>query len=212
MSAPDRSWDGYFIAFCGIDGSGKTTQLHRVEDLLTQSGSVLCTRQPTDLYRQDSAVRQLLNLEKVDQEIVRELALFSAFDRLRHLRTVVYPRLAVGDAVLTDRYVYSTYSYFMARGVHDLDWLKSINRHAPEPDLVFYLDVPPDVAATRIIARDGASCKREEIDMDRMAAVRSIFLSQPWGKSNRFHVLDGTMPPDVVTKSICEIVTKSDPR
>jgi hypothetical protein len=49
----ERAWAGYVVASCGIDGSGKTTQLRCVEKMLRRGGEdVLCTRQPTDPYRQ----------------------------------------------------------------------------------------------------------------------------------------------------------------
>jgi dTMP kinase len=49
-----RDWSGYFVAVCGIDGSGKTTQVGVAHDYpLSTAPSVLLTEQPTDLYRND---------------------------------------------------------------------------------------------------------------------------------------------------------------
>jgi dTMP kinase len=194
---------GRLIAVCGIDGSGKTTQIERLRHHLDSRGvPLLTTRQPTDRYRRDVVVRSALDLDVSFEEVGEELALLSAFDRARHLREEVLPELARGTCVITDRYVYSTYAYFVARGVRDLTWLMSINRAVPEPDVTLYLDVPPDVAVTRILARDGASQKREELDTSRMARVREIFLSQPWGRSERFRVVDATLGPDEVWQQI----------
>lgn len=204
---------GYLVAVCGIDGSGKSTQIASVVEHLGRRGPVVSTRQPTDLYRQDPLVRSMLDLDVEDREIaVPELALFAAFDRVRHVRTTVLPALRVGSAVVSDRYVYSTYAYFLARGIVDIDWLVAVNRHAPEPDLVVYLDVEPAVAARRIIARDGNSSKREELDLDRMAAVRCAFLDQPWGSSERYHVVDGAQPLAAVTAEVRALVDACDPR
>jgi dTMP kinase len=202
-------WPGFFVAVCGIDGSGKTTQIGAIVDFLRARRETLSTRQPSDLYRNDPTVRALLNLEVAGPEISRELALFAAFDRARHLRTEVFPVLERGGAVVSDRYVYSTYSYFLARGIDDIDWLKAINCLAPEPDVTIYIDVAPDIAIQRIIRRDGSSRKREEIDVERMSVVRSAFVAQPWGTSDSYHVIDGDRPQDVVTKEIFAILEAS---
>jgi dTMP kinase len=210
--AENRLWTGYFVAFCGIDGSGKTTQVAAAHEYLATTADVLLTKQPTDLYRNDADVRALLDMRTGGALLIAELALLSAFDRARHVRTQILPALAGDGCVITDRYVYSTYSYFMARGINDLGWLKDINRLAPEPDLTIYIDVEPQVAATRIIARDGSSRKREELDLVRMTKVRDYFLEQPWGTSERFQVVDGSEPQHEVTAGVLRLLKEFDPR
>jgi dTMP kinase len=198
---------------CGIDGSGKTTQVGVARDyLLTTTPNVLLTKQPTDLYRNDPEVRALLDMRRDSAYLTSELALLAAFDRARHIRTQIMPALADDGCVISDRYVYSTYCYFLARGIADLGWLKAINRLAPEPDLVVYIDVPPEVAAQRVIARDGSSRKREELDLARMTTVRSHFVEQPWGRSDRFHTVDGTAPVDEVSTQVLNLLKEFDPR
>lgn len=197
---------GALVAVCGIDGSGKTTQLQHLCNRLSASREVVRTRQPTDLYRGDPLVRRMLDQRTDDMHVLHELALFAAFDRARHLREIVRPALDRGATVVTDRYVYSSYAYFLARGLPDVAWLVAINRDVPEPDLTIYLDVPPELAIRRVHRRDGASKKREEVDVERMSLVREHFLARPWGPSDRYFVVDGTRSCDVVTKSIDEIV------
>ncbi|MCC2033216.1 dTMP kinase [Microbacterium allomyrinae] len=198
---------GRLIAVCGIDGSGKTTQIDRLVGHLRDRGhEVVATRQPTDRYRQDATVRAALDLQLDFARIAPELALFAAFDRLRHVREVIEPALQSGHWVVTDRYVYSTYAYFASRGIDDVEWLRALNRHAPTPDLTLVIDVPPVLAAERIIRRDGSSRKREELDLERMTSVRQVFLSQPWGASAAYHVLDGSQPADVVWAGVESLV------
>lgn len=198
---------GTLIAVCGIDGSGKTTQLTRLREHLERTTApVVVTRQPTDRYRRDAVVRAALDLEVPFDEVRHELALLSAFDRARHLREDVLPALDRGATVLSDRYVYSTYAYFMARGIQDLAWLMSINRSVPAPDVTLYLDIAPKDAVERVLARDGSSRKREELDVARMSQVREIFLSQPWGGSERYHVIDAARHPDDVWNQIRDVV------
>ncbi len=211
--ADAAAWSGYFVAFCGIDGSGKTTQVKNAQAHLAAGGTpVLVTKQPTDLYRNDPDVRALLDLRRSGAALTAELALLAAFDRARHVRTQILPALADGGCVISDRYVYSTYSYFLARGLDDLPWLKAINRLAPEPDLTVYIDVAPELAAERIVARDGSSRKREELDIARMTQVRRSFLEQPWGRSDRFVVVDGAASVDAVSAEVLRLVKEFDPR
>ena len=203
-------WPGLFLAVCGIDGSGKTTQIKCVVDHFAGRRAVLSTRQPTDRYRNDPMVRSLLNLEIDSEAVVRELALLAAFDRARHIRTEILPALYDGGMVVTDRYVYSTYAYFLARGISDVEWLRQLNCLAPEPDATIYIDVPPEIAVERILLRDGSSRKREEIDVARMRQVRAAFHGQPWGRSSRYHVVDGNRPQSAVTTEVLRIVTAAE--
>lgn len=198
------------IAFCGMDGAGKTTQLIALKKKLEKLGEmVYTTKQPTDWYRSDERVRDFLcgKLEE-DDLLLNELALFSAADRLRHFQTEILPNLNMGKIVLTDRYVYTTYAYFLARGIKNIDWLKSINRNISMPDLVFYIDLPADVALKRIVKREGVSQKKEEKDFARLNNIRNIFQKQPWGKSKNFFVLDGTKNIREIEEEIFDIYIK----
>jgi len=115
---------GKLFVVCGIDGSGKSTQISNLARYLEEkSYEVVKTRQPTDMYRQDAVVRAALNLDISPHVVAEELALFSAFDRARHIREVINPALAQGKIVLSDRYVYSTFAYFLSRGLTDIEWL-----------------------------------------------------------------------------------------
>jgi dTMP kinase len=195
------------IAFCGIDGSGKTTQLRRVQAELEAAMDieVYTTKQPTNWYRKDPRVQQLMNSESdLEDLLLRELALFSAADRLRHYQTEISPQLETGSIVLTDRYVHSAYAYFTARGISDMAWLVEINKFVPLPDITIFLDVPVDVAIDRITTRLG-TINKEEINQARMNQIREIFLSQPWGKDN-FHMVDGTQPLASITTDILSYV------
>lgn len=197
------------IAFCGIDGSGKSTQLKRVQAQLEQmQHKVYPTKQPTDWYRSDPRVKKLMNSEvELDDLLLRELALFSAADRLRHYQTEISIQLEKGSIVLTDRYVYSAYAYFTARGLSDIEWLKEINRFVPIPNVTVFLDVPVNIAKTRIVARDGESSHKEELNTSRMEQIRSIFLVLPVEKAN-FYIIDSTQDLDMVTTDIMIHITQ----
>lgn len=197
------------IAFCGIDGSGKTTQLELLENALKKNGyPVFKTKQPTNWYRSDKRVRKVLNQEETNNMLGKELALFAATDRIRHIQTEIVPKEKEGQIVITDRYVFSTYAYFMARGVNDFEWLHSLNRYVPMPDITFYIDIDVETALKRIIARDGKVTKKEETDIETMNRVREVFLSQPWGKVDNYYVIDGTKSIEENSDIVQKIVLK----
>ncbi|MEV0195748.1 dTMP kinase [Nonomuraea sp. NPDC050691] len=193
------------IAFCGIDGAGKSTQIARLARSLEPEREVRITRQPSSEYRNSALVRAFVD-DRISAEqapaALREMAVHAAADRLRHVRTEILPHLARGAVVISDRYVYSTYAYFLARGLDDLQWLIELNRHVPEPDLTFYLDISPETAGARVRARDGGSHKREEVNAGRMTRAREVFLTRPWGAGDSYHVIDGTLPEDEVARRI----------
>ena len=107
---------GWLIAFEGIDGTGKTTQIELLAEVLRQRGlRVVATREPTD-GQYGRKIRQLYkNRKSVTPE--EELNLF-LHDRREHVVQVIAPALASGKVVLTDRYYYSTAAYQGAAG-HD---------------------------------------------------------------------------------------------
>lgn len=160
---------GLLIAFEGIDGAGKTTQMARLADALRSIGlTVLCTKEPTNgqwgAELRASAKAGRLSLE-------RELDLFMR-DRREHLTTLVEPALAAGHVVLVDRYYLSTVAYQGARGA-DPEWVLDANEQfAKVPDAVFLLQLDVEEGLRRIRTRGDIPNEFERAeDLERVAAV-----------------------------------------
>ncbi|MCI8486759.1 MAG: dTMP kinase [Clostridia bacterium] len=195
------------IAVCGIDGAGKTTQIKNIEEYLKRLGKkVFITKQPSNWYRQDERVRMFLNGEIEDENIIKELALFSATDRLRHIYEEIIPKINEGYVVITDRYVFSAYAYFYTRGIKDIEWLKQINRYALEPDVTFYIKIAPKTACERILKRDGDCAKKEEKDVDFLGEVCNVFETQFFGELSEYFVIDGNQDINNVTEDIINVI------
>ena len=204
----DEHWkvpaNGALIALCGLDGSGKTTQSKLLEKRLSAKRTVHRTRPVTAHFRDDPTLNDFLQerLSETDMvDVVPELVLFSAMDRLRHMRTAMLPWMRDGGVVISDRYVYSSYAWMVARGIPDVEWIVQLNRYLPEPQLTVYLDIPAELAVDRIRSR-GDRPRWEEVDHDRMSRVRDIFLGQEWGASPDYHILDGQQPVHVLAEYI----------
>ena len=195
------------IAMCGIDGAGKTTQIKAIEEFLIQKQKkVYLTKQPTNWYRKDERVRDFLKGDLSGDTLIKELALFSASDKLRHWQTEIQPKMEEGYIVITDRYLYSAFAYFMNRGIEDTEWLRQINKFIPKPDITFFINTDPQIAYERIIKRDGESAKKEEKDVEFLKRVSDVFRNQPWGESKDYYVIDGNNNIDDVKKEIIDVI------
>jgi len=138
---------GLFIVFEGIDGTGKSTQLHLLTEKLKELGyAVVATREPTSgPYGQK--IRELfVDRGAVSQE--EELALFLA-DREQHVQEVIAPALADGCVVICDRYYLSTMAYQGANGM-DPGLILQKNEKFPVPDLAIILEIEPAQGIHRI--------------------------------------------------------------
>lgn len=136
--------DSMFIAFEGIDGSGKTTQAKLLTDRLTQSNIPhILTREPGSTEHGKLLLEALLR-NGIDP--MAELLIFCA-DRAQHYRDVINPALAKGEWVISDRSLFSTIVYNGYGMGMDLDLIKRIHQAiAVPPDLVIWLDVPLQIA------------------------------------------------------------------
>lgn len=147
---------GKLIAFEGIDGSGKSTQIAMLAQWLQEQGAACyITCEPTD-----GPIGRLLReyLSGQRQTDDRVLAALFAADRLDHLTCTggLCARLAKGETVLVDRYYLSSYAYQGAN--MPLDWVIALNSQSAalqKPDCHLFLDIDMDTALSRIDTRGG---------------------------------------------------------
>jgi len=158
----------YFIVFEGLDGSGKTTVSLRIVEALAREGfKVLYTYEP---YSEDFI--KLINDYGKRLGGVMEAYLMAA-DRYNHVVSVITPALREGLIVVSDRYYYSSLAYQGAKGVN-VEWIKTLNKFAPEPDLAIYLDVEPSVGLRR---KKSSTTKIKYLEEDEsfLHKVRTIY-------------------------------------
>ena len=114
-----------FITLEGVDGAGKTTHIHFIEDYFRTRGlPFYMTREPggTDLGEK---LRLLLLHEEMDA-LTETMLMFAA--RCEHIQTIIKPKLAQGITVVSDRFTDATYAYQAGgKGVdaRSIDVLKS---------------------------------------------------------------------------------------
>lgn len=162
---------GLLLAFEGIDGTGKSTQIQILAQKLQEQGrKVVLTREPSDsIYGQ--RIRQLYT-RRDSCTPAEELELFLQ-DRRLHVQEVIQPALVQGRIVLTDRYYYSTVAYQGAAGMDPADILAR-HHFAPKPDLVFLLTMQPELSLERIRQGRGEQPNAFE-QLDNLRKVAQIF-------------------------------------
>jgi dTMP kinase len=189
---------GVFIAFEGVEGAGKGTQIERSEVYLREAGhDVLVTREPggTGFGEQ---IRLVVLDPKTGVLDPRAEALLFAASRAHTVSTVIRPALADGKVVLCDRYVDSSLAYQgWARGLGEQDVL-SLNVWATQglfPDLVILLHLEPDQGLAR---STGAPDRMELEGTDFHAKVADAYLKIAEEHPERFVVVNAERPVDEV--------------
>lgn len=146
-----NGYEGLLIVIEGTDGSGKSTQLELLKrSIEDKSYGVMVSEWKTSRLIanviDDAKERNLLN--------ATTYSLLYAADFADRLENHIIPALKSGFIVLLDRYYYTALARDVVRG-QDIEWVKNLYEYAPEPDLVFYLDMPVDVLLKRIIGTTG---------------------------------------------------------
>lgn len=156
---------GKLITFCGLDGCGKSTMLHRLSEYLAKQGHELfVTKQPTDFVRKSAIFRTYMDSPVHDNYDYRSLSLLAASDRVQHTNRVIIPELQDGKVVLSDRYFYSCLANLRARGYEDDKWIYDVASSIAKPDLAIFLETSVETAVGRVRSR--STEKERYIDME----------------------------------------------
>jgi dTMP kinase len=203
---------GKFIVIDGMDGSGKGTQLHLLQEKLA-GRQVLFTREPGGSPKAEDIRRMILQTGGPSSNAVCDFFLFWAA-RGSHIQDIVAPALEEGTHVLCDRYDSSTYA-FQIFGEQAPEWLKSLFKQIRgglppvyKPDLYLVLDVPPEVAFGRR-AKDHAQ-EKSKFDIKSLryhARVRDGFkqFAAEFGSTT---FIDANRTPEKMHADIWEIIEK----
>ena len=203
MSAP-------FVTIEGIEGSGKTTQVRRLSEYLTEKGVPhRVTREPGGTKLADEIRSLLLSPREEPVFPETELLLYEAA-RAQHVRGVILPALASGQAVLCDRFCDATSAYQgFSRGIEALrvEWLNDFASGGLIPDLTFLLDLSPEDGFIRVHGRGSLLDRMEGESLRFHRKVRDGYLSLQASDPGRILRIDGSLPADEVFRRIREAVS-----
>jgi dTMP kinase len=200
--ATTRRRPGILVAFEGIDGSGKSTQIALLKERLTRARRrTLLVREPGTTPTAEAVREILLRRREHAPGPEAELFLYLAAraDLYRH---VILPALADGTIVLSDRCFWSTIAYQgrgLGLGTAKARALSLLATRGREPDLVVLLDLPPDEAARR---RTGKADRIEARGNDYLAQVRAGFLALARGARDRVLVVDARTSIDAIATQV----------
>ncbi|MEV4432223.1 dTMP kinase [Streptomyces sp. NPDC049585] len=190
---------GFFIAFEGGDGAGKSTQVQAAAEWLRAKGhEVVVTREPgaTPIGKRLRAI--LLDVSSAGLSDRAEALLYAA-DRAEHVDSVVRPALARGAVVITDRYIDSSVAYQGAGRDLSPTEIARISRWATDglvPHLTVLLDVSPETARERFTE---APDRLESEPAEFHQRVRTGFLTLAAADPARYLVVDAAQEPDAIT-------------
>ncbi len=199
---------GVLIAFEGIDGSGKSTQIALLEARLARARARrLLVREPGTTPTAEAVREILLHRREHAPGPEAELFLYLAAraDLYRH---VILPALACGTIVLSDRCFWSTVAYQgrgLGLGTTKARELSLLATQGREPDLVILLDLPPREAARR---RRGKADRIEARGNAYLAQVRAGFLALARRARTRVLVVDARTSIETIEASILAAVEK----
>jgi dTMP kinase len=200
------SRSGFFIAFEGGEGAGKSTQVRLLAKAVSAAGhEVVTTLEPGDT-KVGRQLRKILLGHQTGTIDPRTEALLYAADRAEHVASVVGPALDRGAVCITDRYIDSSIAYQGAGRVLEPDDIERISMWATGdllPDLTIVLDIDPEVGLTRF------SSPADRLEAEPLAfhqRVREHFLTLSSRSPARYLVVDATAPVDAVSSQIRSVV------
>ncbi len=189
---------GVLIVVEGIDGSGKSTQIHLVDKWLNSKGyDVFFTE-----WNSSETVREITSKGKKKARLTpMTFSLLHSTDFADRYEKNIYPLLRAGYIVLADRYIYTALARDTVRGC-DKSWVRNMYSYARKPDLTFYFRVPIETAVNRIIsgrpklkhyeAGMDLGLSKDEYESYRIFQGRIVDEYESMVDDENFIVIDGT--------------------
>ncbi len=205
---------GLFITFEGMDGSGKTTQMHRLAARLRGLGRVVLETTEPGGPPIAQKIRRIL-LDSANQELspMTELLLYFA-SRAQNVDEWISPALARGEIVLSDRFTDSSLVYqgcgrgLGAGAVRELD---RIACRGVKPDLTILVDVDAESSLARARARNVAEPHGETRMDDQSLAfhhkVYDAYHALAAAEPGRVKLVDGRTDIDMIERQVWSIVS-----
>jgi len=196
---------GFFIAFEGGEGAGKSTQAELLSNRLASEGfSVVVTREPGGTPTAEKIRSVLLDPTITDMPDQAEALLFAA-SRADHAANLIRPALENGSVVICDRYLESSVAYQGYGRNLGGTYIRELSEWATQgllPDFTVYLDVPAQVSLDRRKGTDRMEIQSLDFHLQTQQAFRDLAKN-----SQAAHiVIDATLPIDEIAQLICDAV------
>ncbi len=199
-----------FIVIEGLEGAGKTTALGYIKAWLEQNSiDYIQTREPggTPMAEQ---LRDLVKAIRDNEKVTPEAELLIMYaSRVQLIENVIKPAQAEGKWVIGDRHDLSSRAYQGGgRGISDslIEPIRKAVLKGFEPDLTFYLDIPPEIGLERARARG---------ELDRIELEQMTFFTQTRAKyleiaqsDDKIKVINAQQPAEIVGQQLQALLTE----
>jgi len=190
-----------YIAFEGIDGSGKTSIIENLSDILnSENKEHTIVREPGGTTVGEG-IRELLLSHDYQVNPLAEALLFCA-QRSQLIEEVVLPSLNNGVVVLSDRSAYSSVAYQgegRGLGFEKIYQLNDISIQSNWPERVVLLDIDPEVSLSRQQVADRIGSDKVEF----FQKVRTGYLKLAEEFKDSFLILNAENNIEVNIEAIC---------
>ena len=138
---------GRLIAVEGLDGSGKSTQIHLLHQWLEGLGCKVFFTE----WNSSELVKESTRKGKKRQLLTpTTFSLIHATDFADRYDRQILPMLKGGYIVLCDRYAFTSFARDAVRGC-DPAWLRNLYGFARVPDILLYFRLPLEISLGRIL-------------------------------------------------------------
>jgi dTMP kinase len=143
----DLGFPGRLIAVEGLDGSGKSTQVHLLKKWLERQGCKVFFSE----WNSSALVKSATSRGKKENLLTpTTFSLIHATDFADRYERQLLPLLRAGYVVLCDRYIFTAFARDVVRGVPP-DWVRGVYSYVAMPDLTFFFKARLEVSLTRIL-------------------------------------------------------------
>jgi len=196
-----------YIAIEGIDGSGKTTIANLLyNELSKRYNKIILIKEPYDNDLSKKIKEIILKEHEKNLDYGYLLALLFTADR--SIKNIDLKKYLNSDyIVISDRSIYSTFSYQILYEGINIEWLKCVSKYIIRPDITLILDVDPKIAVERINLRSKNITSYENIEFLRKVRENFLKLREIFPNDNIIYI-NGEEKPEEILKKILSIIEK----
>lgn len=206
---------GLFITFEGMDGSGKTTQMHRLAARLRAMGrTVMETVEPGGPPIAQKIRRILLDSANQELSPTTEILLYFA-SRAQNVDEWILPALGRGEIVLSDRFTDSSLVYQgcgRGLGASTVEGLDRIACRGLKPDLTLLVDVDAEASLARARARNLAEphceTRMDDQSIEFHRKVYDAYHALAAAEPERVRLVNGRTDIDSIEREVWGVVSK----
>ena len=194
-----------YIAIEGIDGSGKTTIANLLyNELSKRYNKIILMKEPYDNDLSKKIKEIILKEHEKNLDYGYLLALLFTADR--SIKNIDLKKYLNNDyIVISDRSIYSTFSYQILYEGINIEWLKCVSKYIIRPDITFILDVDPKIAIERINLRGKNITSYENIEFLRKVRENFLKLKEIFPDDDIIYI-DGEEKPEEILDKILNII------